>query len=218
MIDKDVIIIHLAFLAVVAFVWIVWPGSWGAHILAGLFLVSIFMELTGPLGRAVHRNVSIDDTRRPITEFIRTGMDDTRAILYHRPSLILIQVVKHLSREGIRLDVDGDRPHRVDGREVRLCVLKTQAEHRRRYKGGLRIPLPIRGTTGWADVAVWRLPSPKRCRVLEEVDCGASLRKALETVERMVQEDDRLSAEPRFDVWCEKGVPGWTQGQFEDLG
>jgi hypothetical protein len=215
MIDKDVIIIYLAFLAVVAIVWIVWPGSWGAHILAGLFLVSIFMELTDPLGRAVFLNAPLDDTRRSITEFIRTGEDDTRAILYHRPSLILIQVVKHLSREGVRLDMEGDRPRRVDGREVRLCVLKTQAEHRRRYKGGQRIPLlHDRGI-----VAVWRLPSPKRCRVLEEVDCGASLRKALETVERMVQEDDRLSSEPRFDVWCENGVVvWWTQGQFEDLG
>ena len=170
--------------------------------------LALFMEFTGYLTRAVHRNVPRFRLNQCITPFLLHGVNGTRAILHHRRARIMIQAVKSLGPPGSRKE-----------RRVGLRVIKEEVRHLKRFDWGLRVRMPLRGVTDpLFSVAIWWLPSPHKGKPLEEVDCGASISRVQAAVQKIISEDPALAENPVFDVWCEKGGVSPTRGKFEDYG
>jgi len=117
------------------------------------------------------------------------GRNGARVSAYHKPSGILILIVKWLSPDW---SSDG---------EVELRVRKVQIRDHERFQRTRR--RPPGGTRSWRTrfAAHRRLPRERDGELLEEIECGASLVRLREAVERIIAEEPRLDGEPVFDVW-----------------
>lgn len=138
-----------------------------------------------------------------VVPWMLKGVDGTRAVLYHKGSNTLIQVVKSMVRRG------GDWI-------PSLRVMASRAPSSKEYRPCRGWVLPLRRLPyTYRIVGVWQLPSLRAGQVLCEWPCQASLEQLRNTIQRVVDQYVPLTEDGRFFVWCVKGSGLRVWGKFE---
>jgi len=191
------------------------------YVIGAIVAFFIVFETFPQVRYLVHRNVPGSElASHVIRPWLLPGCNGYSVMIYHRPSDIVIRASKSLhpnfDRCGTvnltvtRMHILNPRKGRLDNRPPLSIRLG------RRYMAKARPSAMVRAWRDFTSVWVWDLPSPEKGHVLEKVDCGNSLGKVTETVQRMIEENEPLRDNPVFDVWGKGRFTRHTMGLFED--
>jgi len=193
------------------------------YAIGAVVLFFVLLELLPDVRRLVYTNVSLNQLLSSLMPaWLLPACNGACVMIYHRSSDTLFRVSKRLHPnfdpagevilkvEHIR--VSNPRKERLANASSLLWM--------RMVKTYMATKWPS-STWGWANqvtVWVWNLPSGNRGDVLEVVDCGNSLRRAVEAVRQQIEEAEPIRENPAFDVWNEGRIAAsWrTLGVFSD--